>query len=61
MRRLRPLPGIALTGYGMESDVRRAHEAGFTAHLTKPVDFANLEALIRELAGPQSAPHEAGR
>jgi CheY-like chemotaxis protein len=28
---------IALTGYGMEEDVRRCREAGFAVHLTKPI------------------------
>jgi CheY-like chemotaxis protein len=45
-----PVPGIALTGYGMEDDIRRSREAGFTAHLTKPIDFAKLEAMIRQVA-----------
>jgi CheY-like chemotaxis protein len=45
------LPGIALTGYGMEEDIRRSREAGFTTHLTKPIDFAKLEAMIRKVAG----------
>jgi PAS domain S-box-containing protein len=56
MRRLRPLPGIALTGYGMEQDVRRAHEAGFLAHLTKPVDFAELDSAIRRVAAARPLP-----
>ena len=49
-----PVPAIALTGYGMEEDIRRSREAGFTAHLTKPIDFAKLEAMIRQVtsAGP---------
>ena len=38
---------IALTGYGQEDDRRRALEAGFDAHLTKPAD---LDALRRLLA-----------
>jgi CheY-like chemotaxis protein len=38
--------GIALTGYGMESDVAASREAGFTEHLTKPVDLAALESAI---------------
>ena len=50
MRRLRPMPGIALTGYGMESDVEACREAGFEAHLTKPVDFTRLEEAIRRVA-----------
>jgi CheY-like chemotaxis protein len=45
-----PIPAIALTGYGMEEDIRRSQEAGFTAHLTKPIDFAKLEAMIRQVA-----------
>ena len=50
MRRLRPMPGIALTGYGMESDIERCGDAGFVAHLTKPVDFTQLEEAIRRVA-----------
>jgi CheY-like chemotaxis protein len=37
---------IALTGYGQEEDRRRAKEAGFDEHLTKPADPAALEALL---------------
>ncbi|HZT82863.1 MAG TPA: PAS domain S-box protein, partial [Gemmataceae bacterium] len=40
---------VALTGYGAEEDQRRAVEAGFDLHLTKPVDFANLQAVLAEL------------
>ncbi len=47
----RPLRGIALTGYGMESDLKRSEEAGFFAHLVKPINFAHLEDAIRR-AGP---------
>lgn len=46
---LRSIPAIALTGYGMEEDIRRTRDAGFTAHLTKPIDFSKLEALIRRV------------
>jgi len=41
---------IALTGYGTEADRQRAAEAGFDAHLTKPVDLDRLLALIAEAA-----------
>lgn len=41
---------IALTGWGQEDDKRQALEAGFDHHLTKPVDPAQLEALIAALA-----------
>jgi PAS domain S-box-containing protein len=37
---------VAITGYGQESDRARAREAGFDHHLTKPVDFARLQALL---------------
>lgn len=43
--------GIALSGYGMEEDVRRSREAGFARHLTKPVDLDTLRAAIRQVAG----------
>jgi PAS domain S-box-containing protein len=54
MRRLHPLPGIALTGYGMESDIAKSREAGFLAHLTKPVDPGRLEGLIRQVSDATS-------
>jgi PAS domain S-box-containing protein len=41
---------IALTGWGQESDRRRATEAGFDFHLTKPVDPAALNDLLAEIA-----------
>jgi signal transduction histidine kinase/CheY-like chemotaxis protein len=38
---------IALTGWGQDEDKRRALEAGFDFHLTKPVDPDQVDALIR--------------
>jgi signal transduction histidine kinase len=43
------LPGIAMSGFGSEEDVRFSREAGFAAHLTKPIDVARLEAAIEQL------------
>ena len=43
------LRGIALSGFGMEEDVKHAAQAGFAKHLTKPVNFDSLVAAIREL------------
>jgi PAS domain S-box-containing protein len=37
---------IALTGYGRPEDIRSALEAGFDAHLTKPVNFDQLLSLL---------------
>ena len=39
---------IALTGYGQEEDRRRALEAGFDTHLTKPADLDDLRRLLAE-------------
>jgi signal transduction histidine kinase len=38
---------IAVTGYGGDEDRRRSKEAGFDLHLTKPVDPAQLRAVLR--------------
>jgi two-component system CheB/CheR fusion protein len=37
---------VALTGYGRPEDQRRSQEAGFDAHLVKPVDPARLAVAI---------------
>lgn len=37
---------VALTGWGQAEDKRKAQEAGFDHHFTKPVDPARLEVLI---------------
>ena len=42
-------PGIALSGYGMDEDVRRSHEAGFRVHLVKPIDFKQLQRALEDL------------
>jgi CheY-like chemotaxis protein len=38
---------VALSGYGQDSDVEAALEAGFDEHLTKPVDLDRLEQILR--------------
>jgi signal transduction histidine kinase/CheY-like chemotaxis protein len=40
------LSGIAVTGYGMEEDVRRSRSAGFLDHLVKPITLGRLESAI---------------
>ncbi|MGQ0594541.1 MAG: chemotaxis protein CheB [Gammaproteobacteria bacterium] len=42
---------VALTGWGQEEDRRRSEEAGFNAHMVKPVDYAALTKLLAEFAG----------
>ena len=44
----RPLFGIALTGFGMEEDIRKSRDAGFKHHLVKPIDLTKLDSLIQE-------------
>jgi signal transduction histidine kinase/CheY-like chemotaxis protein len=56
-RQVRALPDgvrvllIAVTGYGQPEDRRRAMEAGFNAHLVKPVDLQKLEQLLSQASG----------
>jgi PAS domain S-box-containing protein len=52
-------PAIAVSGYGMEEDLRRTAAAGFSAHLVKPVDFENLRAAMEKVA-PTARPETAG-
>jgi signal transduction histidine kinase len=56
-KRIREMPNgkglvlIALTGWGQTEARTRTREAGFDHHLTKPVDFAQLEDLLARTAG----------
>lgn len=50
------MPGIALSGYGQEDDVRRTKEAGFAIHLTKPTSPARLAKAIATVAGRKAPP-----
>ncbi|OGA96077.1 MAG: hypothetical protein A3G27_05180, partial [Betaproteobacteria bacterium RIFCSPLOWO2_12_FULL_66_14] len=43
------LKSIALSGYGREEDIRRSKEAGFSAHLTKPVDAVALIEAVEKI------------
>ena len=45
--------GVALSGFGMDDDLRASLESGFDYHLTKPVEFQKLESVLREI-GPSS-------
>jgi HAMP domain-containing protein/signal transduction histidine kinase len=44
----KPPLGIALTGFGMEQDIRKSREVGFQHHLVKPIDLNKLDSLIQE-------------
>jgi CheY-like chemotaxis protein len=43
---------VALTGYGQDDDRRRAQEAGFDYHLTKPASIEQLTSLLSRASGP---------
>ena len=50
MTRLRArsgIPGIAISGFGMNGDVEKSMQAGFLKHLVKPVSLEKLEAAIQ--------------
>lgn len=55
VRRLRQHAGarsvtiIAVTGWGQEADRRRSIEAGFDYHLTKPIDLATVQDVLRRV------------
>jgi two-component system CheB/CheR fusion protein len=46
---LASVPAVVLTGAGMERDIQQALAAGFTAHLTKPVEARDLISKIEQL------------
>jgi CheY-like chemotaxis protein len=45
---------IAISGYGEEHDKQRAADAGFFAHLSRPVDYATLEKVMKMGSDPIS-------
>ena len=45
----------AVTGWGQDEDRRKAREAGFDSHFTKPLSPAMLEALLASIARPAGA------
>ena len=44
-------PMIAVTGYGQAGDMSASHEAGFHAHLTKPLAAEQITHVLRDLFG----------
>jgi len=47
---------IAATGWGQEEDRRRAFEAGFDHHLTKPIAAETVESLLQSLDPTMTVP-----
>ncbi len=52
------LRGIALSGYGMDSDLARGRRAGFVTHLVKPIRADVLSRALDEVLGPRPAAGE---
>lgn len=46
----RRVPSIAMSGFGMDEDLERSREAGFSEHLTKPVEFPSLHRAIARVS-----------
>jgi len=41
---------VAISGYGRPDDMKRASQAGFTHHFTKPISLEAVQLLLRELS-----------
>lgn len=55
LRDVHGMKGIALSGFGTDEDVAASIAAGFTAHLTKPVDWERLRAEIEKLSNARDS------
>jgi PAS domain S-box-containing protein len=51
LRQTQPIKGIALSGYGLDDDLRRSAEAGFAQHITKPINVHTLREIVTKMAG----------
>ena len=54
----RVVPGIALSGYGTDGDINRSLEAGFSAHLVKPVEWEELDAVLARVLASHASPSD---
>ena len=55
LARTNPIPGIALSGYGMDDDIQNSIAAGFARHITKPVNWQELNEAIQKVAEERSS------
>ncbi len=46
--------GIALSGYGMEEDLSRSRQAGFSEHLIKPINVRELDQMLERRLGSRN-------
>ena len=45
-----PIRGIAISGHGMKEDIESSIAAGFSDHITKPVDWQELKTAMQKIA-----------
>ena len=58
-----PIRGIAVSGHGTKDDIQSSIAAGFSHHITKPVNWDELKLAIEEIAAeipPPTAPASPG-
>jgi CheY-like chemotaxis protein len=60
VRASQTVPAIALSGFGSAADIEQSRAAGFALHLTKPVDFRQLDRAIQQVAAQHEATSGAG-
>ncbi|MEY2479540.1 MAG: hypothetical protein QOI04_467 [Verrucomicrobiota bacterium] len=56
LRALSGMRGVAISGFGMNGDIEKSLQAGFSAHLVKPVNLEKLEAAIERALGANGNP-----
>ena len=47
LKKIQDVPAIAISGFGSADDIESSRQAGFFAHLTKPLDSERLHAMIQ--------------
>ena len=55
LRALSGIRGIAISGFGMNGDIQKSLQAGFSEHLVKPVKLERLEAAIESVMATEAA------
>jgi signal transduction histidine kinase/CheY-like chemotaxis protein len=55
LRAITGIRGIAISGFGMNGDIQKSLQAGFSEHLVKPVKLERLEAAINSVMGAETA------
>jgi CheY-like chemotaxis protein len=51
LKTIQPLPGIVMSGYGMDEDINRSRAAGFAEHVVKPFEAPQILAAITRAVG----------